>query len=185
MKGAINLEDLYNIQDLLQIDEADPDLEDEDAAPEQEAENIENEIETAVHNKIFTEKEAKSLNTKAIKLFFESNLYKRISSADSYVREKEFSMSLPISLVNNNHPESVQDELVIVQGVIDGLIINGDNCEIVDYKTDRVESEEELCDRYKEQMRIYKKAAEECFGMQNVAITLYSFHLSKEISLKL
>ena len=75
--------------------------------------------------------------------------------------------------------------MVIVQGVIDGLIINGDNCEIVDYKTDRVESEEELCDRYKEQMRIYKKAAEECFGMQNVAITLYSFHLSKEISLKL
>ena len=148
-------------------------------------ENLENEIETAVHNKIFTEKEATSLNTKAIKSFFESDLYKRISSAGLYVREKEFSMSLPVSLVNNNLPESVQDEMVIVQGVIDGLIINGDSCEIVDYKTDRVESEEELCDRYKEQMRIYKKAAEECFGMQNVAITLYSFHLSKEISLKL
>jgi ATP-dependent helicase/nuclease subunit A len=148
-------------------------------------ENLEEEIASVVNNRIFTEKEAKSLNVKAIKSFFASDLYKRISSAESYVREKEFSMSLPVSLINSDLPESVQNETVIVQGVIDGLIINGDSCEIVDYKTDRVESEEELCERYKEQMRIYKKAAEECFGMQNVAITLYSFHLSKEISLKL
>lgn len=147
--------------------------------------NLEEEIASVVNNRIFTEKEAKSLNVKAIKSFFASDLYKRISSAESYVREKEFSMSLPVSLINSDLPESVQNETVIVQGVIDGLVINGDSCEIVDYKTDRVESEEELCERYKEQMRIYKKAAEECFGMQNVAITLYSFHLSKEISLKL
>ena len=148
-------------------------------------ENLEEEIASVVNNRIFTEKEAKSLNVKAIKSFFASDLYKRISSAESYVREKEFSMSLPVSLINSDLPESVQNETVIVQGVIDGLVINGDSCEIVDYKTDREESEEELCERYKEQMRIYKKAAEECFGMQNVAITLYSFHLSKEISLKL
>lgn len=47
MKGATKLEDYSNIQDLLLFDEADPDLENEDAAPEQEAENIENEIEEA------------------------------------------------------------------------------------------------------------------------------------------
>ena len=44
MKGANKLENYNNIQDLLQLDEADPDLENEDAAPEQEAAVIENEI---------------------------------------------------------------------------------------------------------------------------------------------
>ena len=47
MKGANKLEDYSTIQDLLQLDEADPDLENDDAAPEQEAAAIENEIEEA------------------------------------------------------------------------------------------------------------------------------------------
>ena len=94
-------------------------------------------------------------------------------------------MEIPVSLVNDSLPEEMSSEKVIVQGVVDGLIINGKNGEIVDYKTDRVKSEEELCERYKGQMGVYKKAAEECFGLQNVTETLYSFHLSKEISIKL
>ncbi len=147
--------------------------------------DISAEIERLVENNTFTQKEADAINIKSIKVFFESDLYKRISSADIYVREKEFAMSMPISQVNDSLPESVHDETVIIQGVIDGLVINGDNGEIVDYKTDRVSSEEELCEKYREQMKMYKRAAEECFGLQNVTITLYSFHLSKEISLKL
>ncbi len=140
------------------------------------------EIEKAVKNNIFTEKEADALNVSAIEKFLSSDLYKRIATAEKYIREQEFSMSVPVSLVNN---DLTSDENVIVQGVIDGLIINGKTGEIVDYKTDRVNSEEELCERYKGQMNIYKKAAEECFGLQNVTVSLYSFHLSKEISVKL
>ena len=94
-------------------------------------------------------------------------------------------MSVPVCYVNDTLPEGICDETVIVQGVIDGLIINGKEGEIVDYKTDRVSSAEELCEKYREQMKMYKLAAEECFRLQNVTITLYSFHLSKEISLKL
>lgn len=139
-------------------------------------------IEKAVKNNIFTQKEADALNVSAIEKFLSSNLYKRITTAEKYIREQEFSMSIPVSLVNN---DLTSDENVIVQGVIDGLIINGNTGEIVDYKTDRVNSEEELCERYKGQMSIYKKAAEECYGLQNVTVTLYSFHLSKEISVKL
>lgn len=147
-------------------------------------EDLMSEINRAVENNNFTQKEADALNTASLKAFFESDLYKRIADAEKYVREQEFAMAVPVSQVNDNLPENVQDESVIVQGVIDGLIVNGKNGEIVDYKTDRVSSEEELCERYREQMKIYKKAAEQCFGLQNVTITLYSFHLSKEISLK-
>ncbi len=149
------------------------------------SDNLMAEINRMVENNTFTQKEAESININSIKSFFQSELYNRISSAEKYVREQEFAMSVPISQINETLPESVGDETVIVQGVIDGLIINGKNGEIVDYKTDRVATAEELCEKYREQMKMYKKAAEECFGLQNVTITLYSFHLSKEISLKL
>ncbi len=149
------------------------------------SENLSGEIERLVENKVFTEKEAEAINLNSIKSFFNSDLYKRIDSAEKYIREQEFSMSVPVCQVNDTLPENVCDERVIVQGVIDGLIINDNNGEIVDYKTDKVSSVEELCEKYGEQMKMYKKAAEECFGLQNVTITLYSFHLSKEISLKL
>ncbi len=143
------------------------------------------EIAKTVESNIFTQKEADALNISSIQKFLSSDLYNRISNAEKYIREQEFSMSIPVSMVNSSLPENVSDEKVIVQGVIDGLIINGQNGEIVDYKTDRVNTAEELCERYKGQMTIYKKAAEECFGLQNVTVTLYSFYLSKEISIKL
>ena len=141
-------------------------------------------FEKVIHN-IFTQKEADSLNVPSIEKLLSSDLYNRITNAEKFVREQEFSMSIPVSMVDASLPENVRDEKVIVQGIIDGLIINGHNGEIVDYKTDRVETLEELCERYKGQMSIYKKAAQECFGLQNVTVTLYSFHLSKEISIKL
>lgn len=142
------------------------------------------EIEKTVENNIFTQKEADALNISAIEKFLQSDLYNRISNAEKYIREQEFSMSIPVSLINDSLSRET-NENVIVQGVVDGLIINGQSGEIVDYKTDRVATQEELCERYKGQMSIYKKAAEECFGLQNVTVTLYSFHLSKEISVKL
>ncbi len=147
--------------------------------------NIMSELQRLIGDGIFTAQEADSLKLKEIKAFFDSNVYKRISNGEKYVREQEFAMSIPVSYVNSALPDAVKDEQVIVQGVIDGLVINGNNGEIIDFKTDRVNSEEELIERYREQMTIYKKAAEECFSLQNVTVTLYSFHLSKEISVKL
>ena len=46
MKGALNLDD-YTPLNLLPLDEADPELDEEDAAPEQEADQIENNLEEA------------------------------------------------------------------------------------------------------------------------------------------
>ncbi len=147
--------------------------------------DLDAEIVRVVNDDLFSQTEADALNKDKIKHFFNSNLYERIKSADNYYREKEFAMSVPISAVNKEIPTELQNEKVLVQGVIDGLIINGNKGEIVDFKTDRVTTEQELCDRYKDQMSIYKRAAEQCFGLESVTVTLYSFNLSKEISIKL
>ena len=94
-------------------------------------------------------------------------------------------MRISASKALDNLPEIAYDEKIVVQGIMDGLIINGNRGEIIDYKTDRVSDESEIIERYKDQMKIYKMAAEECFGLSEVNVTLYSFALSKEISVKL
>ncbi|MBR5203477.1 MAG: helicase-exonuclease AddAB subunit AddA [Clostridia bacterium] len=147
--------------------------------------NVENEIDRLKEKDVFTSIEADAINISALKNFFESDLYDRINSADLYVREKEFTMNVPLSFVRKDLQDEVGEEQIVIQGVIDGIIINGKKGEIVDYKTDKVNTPEELCERYREQMRVYKVAAEQCFGLENVTVTLYSFSLSKEISVNL
>ena len=148
-------------------------------------ENIENEIERLKVEGVFTESEADAISLTSIKNFVASDLFARIKSAEKFIREKQFTMTAPLSFVHKDLPNGASDESVVLQGIMDALIINGKTGEIVDYKTDKVDTPEELCDRYREQMRVYKAAAEQCFGLENVTVTLYSFSLSKEISVNL
>ena len=148
-------------------------------------ESVEKEIARLKNEGVFTEAEADAINIASIKSFIASDLFKRIKSAENFVREKQFTMTAPLSFVRKDLPDEAKGESVVLQGIMDGLIINGNTGEIIDYKTDRVETPEELCDRYREQMRVYKAAAEQCFGLENVTVTLYSFSFSKEISVKL
>ncbi len=148
-------------------------------------EDVKKELLRLVENEQFTKEEADAVDTKKLEKFFQSDMYKRICSADKFLKEQEFAMTVPATLAIENLPEIAQNERVVVQGVIDGLIISGNRGEIIDYKTDKVTDETEIINRYKEQMRIYKMAAEQCFGLNEVNVTLYSFALSKEISVKL
>lgn len=148
-------------------------------------ESVEKEVARLKELGVFNENEAEAINIPALKAFFDSPLYARIKTAQFFEKEKSFRMSVPISFINKNIPDELSCEKIMIQGVMDGLIINNGISEIVDYKTDRVTNEQELIDRYSEQMRAYKTAAQECFGCKRVSVTLYSFSLSKEISLKL
>ena len=78
--------------------------------------------------------------------------------------------------------EHEMQEKSYVQGVIDLLITTCDNKKIiVDFKTDRVTSEEELVDKYKLQLKTYKRGVE--LSSQNKVddIYIYSFYLDKLI----
>lgn len=143
--------------------------------------DVDGEIKRLIENGTFTREEANVIEKRKIQKFFESSMYSRILSAECFLREKEFTMSVPLNEIKKDIILA-EGETAVVQGVIDGFIINGGTGEIIDYKTDRVKSAEELCERYKAQMQIYKRAAEECFGAKNVKVTLYSFELSQEIS---
>ena len=78
-----------------------------------------------------------------------------------------------------------KSENILVQGIIDLYYIN-DNDEVVliDYKTDYVEKEYELIEKYKVQLEIYKKALEESLNTKINEIYIYSIWLNKEVKIE-
>ena len=56
---------------------------------------------------------------------------------------------------------------------------------LVDYKTDRVKTPEELVDRYHSQMAFYKQALEPLLGLPVKQVLLYSFCLNRPVELQI
>ena len=76
------------------------------------------------------------------------------------------------------------DETILIQGVIDAYIENENGIILVDYKTDNVNNEDVLINRYRSQLMLYKKSLEMSTGKTVQTVYIYSFALGKEISLK-
>ncbi len=142
--------------------------------------SIKDELSRLIQNGHLNLDESDIVEKSKIESFFKSDMYKRILESDQFLREQEFTMSTELPVLDPTL--KAYGENVIVQGIMDGLMINGEDGEVIDYKTDRISDPDKLVDRYREQMRVYKLAAEKCFNLKNVTVTIYSFHMGKEIS---
>ena len=80
-------------------------------------------------------------------------------------------------------PERAEEDEVLLQGIIDAFIVEDDGIILVDYKTDRVKSEEELRERYQKQIMLYSDALEAILGKKVKRRVLYSFYLGKEVEI--
>lgn len=142
-------------------------------------ENLNNEL---ISKKIITENESKSIDLNKIYSFLNSDFVKRIKKSKEIKKEKAFCMEMDAKEFYDN----VEDETILIQGIIDLYYIDeNDNIVLVDYKTDYVKNENELIDKYKVQLKIYKKALEKGLNKKVAQIYIYSLYLNKEISIKL
>ena len=74
-------------------------------------------------------------------------------------------------------------EKILVQGKIDLVFVYDAFAEVVDYKLSRL-SEGELAAKYRRQVEIYCRAAEQCLGIPVKAGYLYHFGLNRLICVK-
>ncbi len=122
------------------------------------------------------------LDRAAVCRFLESKTAKRMAAAarrGALLREEPFVMLLPAKEVT---PDAPDDEEVLIQGMIDAFWEEDDGIVLLDYKTDRVRTGEELLTRYKAQLALYQEALGRRFSEKPVKeILLYSFCLEKEI----
>ena len=130
---------------------------------------------------IITQIQKDSINIEKIYQIINTQFIKNLKNAKEIKKETPF-----YTYINTKEIYNTQNsENILVQGIIDLYYINQQNEVIlVDYKTDYVESSgEELIDKYKVQLEIYKKALEESLKEKVKHIYIYSIYLNKEIEI--
>ncbi len=131
-----------------------------------------------VSKEIITQKEAENINPNAILKFTQSQIWQDMKQAKEIQKEKPFYITIPAKEI---YQEEVAED-ILVQGIIDLYYINAkDELVLVDYKTDYVQNETELINKYKKQLALYQKALEESLQRKVNYIFIYSTFLGKEL----
>ena len=136
------------------------------------------ELDALVMKGTFTEEERNLLSDTSLYKFFSSDLGQRLINAKRIERELPFSMLFEGKRVYDTLEDG---ENLFLQGIIDTAFEEDGEWVLVDYKTDRVKSGEDLIKRYKIQMDLYKEALQRLTGMPVKACYIYSFRLHDAI----
>ena len=139
-------------------------------------------IEEQLENMLTTE-EKKSIWIPDFYRFAKNPLAVRMKEAaqrGQLYREQPFVIAMP---ANQMKKEYETEEEILVQGIIDAYFEEEDGLVLVDYKTDKVQKgqEKELIEKYKVQMRYYKKALEMITDREVKEIYIYSTGIGKAV----
>ncbi|MDY3974465.1 MAG: helicase-exonuclease AddAB subunit AddA [Veillonella caviae] len=130
----------------------------------------------------FTEEERAVLGVGSLYRFFTSSLGQRLLQAERIEREWPFSMLIE---AHDVYPEVPAGEKLFLQGIVDTVFLEEGAWVLVDYKTDRVNSGEELRKRYSLQLNLYKKALETLTHIPVKGAYIYSFRLHEAVDMEL
>src|SRR5690606_2533266 len=102
------------------------------------------------------------LDPAAIAWFFTTELGRKMQAEPGRVRrELPFTTARPLALVDPAAAAAFPHERIVVQGVIDAAIDEGDSVFLIDYKTDRPRGDQALrarVDHYRPQLMAYARA---------------------------
>lgn len=143
-------------------------------------ENLEKEINRLTENGFISSQEAFSIDRKKLTQFFSSDFARRMFSSNKIYREIKISSFVKASEIYDTE----FDDEILVQGIADCVFEENNKLILVDYKTDRVNDENELLDRYRNQISFYRDAVSKTLNKPVIEAVLYSFHLGKICSYK-
>ncbi|MGB9678851.1 MAG: helicase-exonuclease AddAB subunit AddA [Thermoanaerobacteraceae bacterium] len=148
-------------------------------------EDIIKQINDFILKEIITEDQAKVINIKQIKAFFESPLGNRMLKAKNISREVPFHIELSSTQIYKNLPSEYEHEFIQVQGIIDCFFEEKDGLVLLDYKTDFVKKgrEKEIANKYKIQIDLYSRALETLTGKKVKEKYLYLFQTMETVLL--
>ena len=106
-----------------------------------------------------------------------------MTRAKALSRELKVIQLCPAGLLFPETPPEAAGEQLLLQGMIDCVFQEQDGDVIVDYKSDRVVSEQVLLQRYRRQLELYKLAYGRMSGRPVKCCILYSFSLNRAIEL--
>ncbi len=152
-----------------------------DLAKEYDEANLIHAISQFVAEGFLTEEMAECIRPQEILGFLNSPIGKRVriaSQNEVYHAEQPFVIGIDAKRV---YPQADTQELVLVQGIVDVYFEEDGELVILDYKTDKVQCESELAERYHAQLNYYAEAIGNLTGQKVKEKVIYSFALQKEI----
>ncbi len=126
--------------------------------------------------------ERRMVRGRDIMCWAQSDIGRAAAEADAqgrFYREREFIMGLPASelgLADSAQP-------VLIQGIIDAYIEDEDGITLIDYKTDRVSTGQELKERYRIQLKYYAIALEKMKHKPVKRSLIWSVQLGESVEL--
>lgn len=133
-----------------------------------------------------TKEQYDSLDADKLRAFFKSRVYAHIKSAlclgeEHLLREFRFTVNISARDVDDS---AAVDDSVILQGAMDCVAVEEDGITIIDYKTDKVSSASMLAQRYRKQLCLYKKAAEQLFDLPVKQCMIYSVYCGEDVEVE-
>ena len=154
-----------------------------------DAENISAQIDKMIDAQIFTVEQGEIVKRKIgnITKFFASKLGQRLLKANEIYRELPFSRRIDAGTINagENFSKAV-GEKILVQGIIDLLFKDSATGDwiLLDYKTDRNNTDEYFRNEYHEQIRLYVEAVESLTGFKIAETYLYLLGAGRFVSMR-
>lgn len=137
--------------------------------------NLETEIERLFSKGFINEKQKDCLDSESLNNLFKSAFADRMFNSENIYREIKVSSFVPAKEIE----DTPSTEKILVQGISDCVFEENGKLVLVDYKTDRVKSERQLLDMYKNQIAFYAKAVSKTLQKEVKEAVLYSFYLGK------
>ncbi|MBQ7980483.1 MAG: helicase-exonuclease AddAB subunit AddA, partial [Oscillospiraceae bacterium] len=138
------------------------------------------EAERLVEMGLLTEEECGSINPEQISGFFASDLYQRLKKSNNVRREQKFLIKKSDAALDDDRLMEYNNSSML-QGIADCMFEEDDGIVIIDYKTDRVNSDSVLVARYDLQLKLYSAALGQIFGKPVKEAYLYSFALGRAV----
>lgn len=148
---------------------------------EEAIDDIESEILRLADSGFLTKEQADVLSREDIFAFLSSPLVSRMKKSENIKREFRFTVEVPAGIADETLMPPYSEEPIILQGAVDCMFEEDGKMIIVDYKTDRGKTKEQLSEMYSVQLRLYKNAVEQITGKTVSQCIIYSFALGEEI----
>ena len=128
-----------------------------------------------------TEQQLEAVDFEMLMAFFNSPMGQKLRSGVQYIREFKFS----ILDEGSRYDPVLQEEQVLLQGVVDCAILEQDGIIVLDFKTDYVTEAtlSETIERYRTQVAVYANALQRIYEMPVKESYLYFFRLKQLIKL--
>ncbi|MDD4752466.1 MAG: helicase-exonuclease AddAB subunit AddA [Desulfitobacteriaceae bacterium] len=144
---------------------------------------IKDQVEAMVLEEIITSRQADAVDVSSIAYFFTTPFGIRIRNANQIIKELPFTLALPAKEIYPDLAGEIEEEVVLIQGVIDLVFQDNAGWVIVDYKTGQVNdfNIKDLTEKYHSQLDLYARALSNAWKCPVSEKYVYFFSIGKLI----